>query len=120
MIVTSERWFHRLPVAKTCEWYCTVENADWAAVDNIMRMKDQTRERLGDEDYEKLRLHTAHGLCGQPVIGDPDTVARELARLHQAGLRGIAVSMTNYTDELPFFRDEVLPRLVRLGLRESG
>jgi hypothetical protein len=23
----------------------------------------------------------------------------------------------NYTDELPFFRDEVLPRLQRLGLR---
>jgi len=32
-------------------------------------------------------------------------------------LNGIAISFVNYTDELPFFRDEVLPRLERLGLR---
>jgi alkanesulfonate monooxygenase SsuD/methylene tetrahydromethanopterin reductase-like flavin-dependent oxidoreductase (luciferase family) len=35
-----------------------------------------------------------------------------------AGLRGIGVSLVNYGEELPFFLDEVLPRLERLGLRE--
>jgi hypothetical protein len=28
------------------------------------------------------------------------------------------LSFVNYSEELPFFRDEVMPRLVRMGLRE--
>jgi dimethylsulfone monooxygenase len=97
--------------------YCTFENADWAAVDNIMALKNQTRETLGSEEFERLRRHTAHGLSGLPLIGDPDTVARGMAELSASGLAGIAISVTNYTDELPYFCDEVLPRLRRMGLR---
>jgi alkanesulfonate monooxygenase SsuD/methylene tetrahydromethanopterin reductase-like flavin-dependent oxidoreductase (luciferase family) len=51
------------------------------------------------------------------VIGDPDEVARVLAELSQAGLRGIGISFVNYADELPYFCDEVLPRLKKMGLR---
>ena len=32
-------------------------------------------------------------------------------------MRGIAFSMVNYLDELPLFRDEVLPRLEEMGVR---
>ena len=99
--------------------YCTFENADWEAVGNIMRLKNQTRETLGDEEFERLRRHTAHGLSGLPIIGDPDLVAAELARLSHAGLAGIAVSVTNYVEELPFLCAELLPRLERLGLRDK-
>ncbi|MBI3516994.1 MAG: LLM class flavin-dependent oxidoreductase, partial [Proteobacteria bacterium] len=42
----------------------------------------------------------------------------DLAKLSQAGFTGIALSLVNYAAELPYFCDEVLPRLVRLGLRE--
>ena len=42
-----------------------------------------------------------------------------LAELSTAGLNGIAISFINYLDEMPFFCDEVLPRLERLGLRET-
>ena len=37
--------------------------------------------------------------------------------LHQAGLRGIGFSFVNYLKELPYFCDEVLPRLAKMGLR---
>ena len=37
--------------------------------------------------------------------------------MSRAGVRGIAISFVNYLDDLPFFRDEVLPRLERMGLR---
>jgi alkanesulfonate monooxygenase SsuD/methylene tetrahydromethanopterin reductase-like flavin-dependent oxidoreductase (luciferase family) len=45
-------------------------------------------------------------------------VARDMARLAELGLKGIAVSFVNYLDELPYFCAEVLPRLARAGLRE--
>jgi alkanesulfonate monooxygenase SsuD/methylene tetrahydromethanopterin reductase-like flavin-dependent oxidoreductase (luciferase family) len=55
---------------------------------------------------------------GLPLVGDPDTVARDLPPLAAFGLIGIAVSFVNYLDELPYFCAEVLPRLARAGLGE--
>jgi len=52
-----------------------------------------------------------------PIVGSPDAVAAEIAQIAAAGFNGMAVSFVNYTAELPYFRDEVLPRLERLGLR---
>ena len=51
------------------------------------------------------------------MIGDPDAVAGQLAGLAGAGLRGVAMNFVNYLGELPLVRDEVLPRLERIGLR---
>jgi alkanesulfonate monooxygenase SsuD/methylene tetrahydromethanopterin reductase-like flavin-dependent oxidoreductase (luciferase family) len=62
----------------------------------------------------------AHGNSGVPIVGDPDHIAAQLIELSGAGLTGIAVSLVNYADELPYFRDEVLPRLERAGLRLSA
>ena len=53
-----------------------------------------------------------------PLVGDPDFIAQAMADLSTAGLTGIGISLVNYLDELPFFCDEVLPRLERLGVRE--
>jgi FMNH2-dependent dimethyl sulfone monooxygenase len=37
----------------------------------------------------------------------------------RAGVRGIALSFVNYLEELPYFRDKVLPQLAQMGLRQS-
>jgi dimethylsulfone monooxygenase len=100
--------------------HCIVDNADWSAVDNILAMRNITAETHGAEDFRRLRNHQANGMGGLPLVGNPDSVAQQLARLAAAGLTGIAVSFVNYLDELPYFCAEVLPRLVRLGLRESA
>jgi alkanesulfonate monooxygenase SsuD/methylene tetrahydromethanopterin reductase-like flavin-dependent oxidoreductase (luciferase family) len=69
------------------------------------------------EEYLTQRSHYAQGMGGLPIVGDPDDVARQLIDLSNAGLTGIAVSFVNYIDELPYFCDEVLPRLQRAGIR---
>ena len=53
-----------------------------------------------------------------PVIGSYDEVAATLKRLSDAGLDGMALASVNYVQEMPVIRDELLPRLERLGLRE--
>jgi alkanesulfonate monooxygenase SsuD/methylene tetrahydromethanopterin reductase-like flavin-dependent oxidoreductase (luciferase family) len=93
-----------------------IESADWAAVDRILAMRGVTREAF-PTDFEERRLHQANSMGGVPIVGDPDTVARELAELAAAGAKGIALSFVNYLDELPLFRDEVLPRLEKMGWR---
>jgi alkanesulfonate monooxygenase SsuD/methylene tetrahydromethanopterin reductase-like flavin-dependent oxidoreductase (luciferase family) len=96
--------------------HCVIDNADWAAVDRIMAMRGVTRETNPD-DFEARRLHQANGLGGVPLVGDPDAVAEGLSALAAAGARGVGISFVNYSDELPFFCAEVLPRLQRMGLR---
>ncbi len=99
--------------------YAAVERADWSAVDSIMAIKGLTPENLGQEAFEVRRSQFANGMGGVPVIGDPDHVAEQFARLADSGVRGIACSMVNYTKELPFFAQEVLPRLEKRGLRAA-
>ena len=109
------------PAAReAAEYYrhCVIDNADWAAVDHILAMRGVTRQAFPD-DFQERRAHQANGMGGVPIVGDPDQVAQELAQIAAAGARGIALSFVNYLDELPFFAAEVLPRLARLGLRES-
>jgi alkanesulfonate monooxygenase SsuD/methylene tetrahydromethanopterin reductase-like flavin-dependent oxidoreductase (luciferase family) len=110
------------PTRREAEEYyrhCVIDHADWAAVDCIMAMRGVTRATHPD-DFEERRAHQANGMGGVPVVGDPDDVARDLAALAAAGARGIALSFVNYGTELPYFRDEVMPRLVRMGLREKA
>jgi alkanesulfonate monooxygenase SsuD/methylene tetrahydromethanopterin reductase-like flavin-dependent oxidoreductase (luciferase family) len=57
------------------------------------------------------------GMGGLKIVGDPDQVAEQIGALAKAGMRGIGLSLVNYADELPYFCDEVLPRLERMGLR---
>jgi len=99
--------------------HCIVENADWDAVDEILAMRNITRQTHSLVEFQRLRDHQANGMGGLPLVGDPDTVARELRQLAAAGLTGIAVSFVNYLDELPYFCAEVLPRLARSELREQ-
>ena len=99
--------------------HCIIDDADWAAVDSILAMKNISPETIGAAEFERRRHHQAHGMGGIPIVGDPDHVAAEIARIAGAGLRGIGVSFVNYLKELPYFCDEVLPRLERVGLREG-
>lgn len=50
-------------------------------------------------------------------LGTPDDVVEEMQRMHALGLDGTAVVMLNYKNELPYFIEEVLPRMERAGLR---
>jgi dimethylsulfone monooxygenase len=97
-----------------------IDNADWGAVERMMALRNLTRDSLTAEEYEAKRHYfAANAIGGYPFVGTPDKVADELANLSRAGVRGIAFSLVNYVEELPYVCDEVLPRLVRLGLREA-
>jgi hypothetical protein len=61
----------------------------------------------------------SRAIGGYPFVGSPDRIADELADLSRSGVRGIAVSMINDLNELPLFRDDVLPRLERFGARAA-
>lgn len=101
-----------------------IEHADRAAVGQLIEMHKRTAQH---EDSENAFRHMGEGPVERQVlargnfcaIGDPDHVAGEIARLASAGFDGLALNFVNYLDELPFFVQEVLPRLQTMGLREA-
>src|ERR1700730_318706 len=98
--------------------YAIIENADWAAVEQMLALKHITPQTVPAEEFAAKRQYFAsRAIGGFPFVGTPDRVAQGLADISKAGMRGIAVSFVNYLDELPYFADEVLPRLVKLGVR---
>ena len=108
------------PTMKDAEDYhhhVVVDQADWSAVDQLLALRNITRETVPLEEFMRQRSQYAHGNSGVPIVGDPDHIAQQLIDLSRAGLTGIAVSLVNYADELPYFSAEVLPRLERAGLR---
>jgi FMNH2-dependent dimethyl sulfone monooxygenase len=109
------------PSQKEAEEYyrhAIIENADWGAIDGMLANKNITPQTIPPEEYAaKRRYFAANAIGGYPFVGTPDHVAQELETISRAGVRGIALSFVNYLLELPYFCDEVLPRLARLGVR---
>lgn len=93
--------------------YAFYEHPDEGAIENHLALNGVTRAKNPD-DFERRRTNFIRSF---PFIGSPDDVAAALANISAAGIDGIAFSLVNYLDELPYIRDEVLPRLAALGLR---
>ncbi len=99
-------------------WYAE-ENGDWEAVDRLTAINQIYSQSYSAEFFKAFRIRFAAGHGGFPMVGTPDDVAAALAKIGEAGFSGICFSFVNYLDEFPYFRDEVLPRLERMGLREK-
>ena len=98
--------------------HAIVENADWGAIDGMLANKSITPETIPvQEYYAKRQYFASNAVGGYPFVGTPDKVAEELAVISEAGVRGIGLSFINYLGEVPYFCDEVLPRLERAGVR---
>jgi alkanesulfonate monooxygenase SsuD/methylene tetrahydromethanopterin reductase-like flavin-dependent oxidoreductase (luciferase family) len=98
--------------------HAIIENADWGAIDGMLANKSITPQTIPAEEYEaKRRYFASNAVGGYPFVGTPDRVAEELEYISKAGVRGIGLSFVNYLDEVPYFCDEVLPRLARQGVR---
>jgi FMNH2-dependent dimethyl sulfone monooxygenase len=101
-----------------------VEHADWEALDHQYALyagNFGSRGRSADENRNNRERDPARAVLGYggsySIRGDADHVARALAALHDAGFDGVAMGFVNYLDELPYFVQEVIPRLQRMGLR---
>ena len=98
--------------------YIVHEQGDWEAVEHIVKIRSQ-QQSLSVEDMRRIKERLISGLATYAVIGSPDTVAQTFKSLSDAGLDGMAVGFVNYINDMPLFRDEVLPRMERLGIRTA-
>jgi alkanesulfonate monooxygenase SsuD/methylene tetrahydromethanopterin reductase-like flavin-dependent oxidoreductase (luciferase family) len=94
-----------------------VEQADHAAVDEHMAGKKAFAASHDAAAFDLHRQRFAGGAGSYPLVGTPEQIADEIIAIAAQGYAGAALSFVNYTAELPFFCDRVLPLLQRAGLR---
>jgi len=100
--------------------YYTTKMGDHVAADHLMELQGLHAQSFPAEAFKSIRQRFFGGHGVYPLIGDPDDVAAELAKIGAAGFIGTTITFVNYVKEFPYFRDEVLPRLERLGLRQPA
>ncbi len=92
--------------------------ADDEGIANWTQAKQATSQSAPAEVL-KMRRRLAGGHGSFPLIGTPERIADELGNLHAAGLAGTTLSFFDFTAELPFFIERVLPLLKQRGLRSG-
>ncbi|MEO6827185.1 MAG: LLM class flavin-dependent oxidoreductase [Microbacteriaceae bacterium] len=98
--------------------YYAEENADWEAVDYLMKLQGLHAQSFTKEMLDTFRPRFAAGHGGVPLVGTPDDVAREIKRYYDAGFAGLTLSFVDYVTGLDYFAQEVIPRLEALGVRK--
>jgi alkanesulfonate monooxygenase SsuD/methylene tetrahydromethanopterin reductase-like flavin-dependent oxidoreductase (luciferase family) len=96
--------------------YLCVEQADWEAVENMLRMRKRLEGKTPAE-ADALRKRFASTSGGFSCIGSPDDIAEKLEIVSKMGFTGIGLTSPHYANECHYYPEEILPRLERKGLR---
>jgi FMNH2-dependent dimethyl sulfone monooxygenase len=97
-----------------------VDHGDWEAAERLMALQGLHAQSFPPEHFKMFRERFVGGHGGYPIVGDPDFVAAELERIADARFNGVAFGLVDYLAELPYLRDEVLPRLEARGVRRPA
>jgi dimethylsulfone monooxygenase len=101
--------------------YIVHDMGDWEAAEHAVAIRARGGGlSIPPERLPAMKARFISGTGTFPIIGSYDDAAAMFLRLAEAGLDGMAVGLVNYVTEMPGLRDEILPRLQRLGLRERG
>ncbi len=101
----AEDYYHRYAVT----------DADHAAVDYHMASKKEFANSHDTSAFDMYRKRFAGGAGSFPLIGTPERIVETLAAISEQGYAGAALTFVNYTYELPFFCDRVLPLMKQAG-----
>jgi alkanesulfonate monooxygenase SsuD/methylene tetrahydromethanopterin reductase-like flavin-dependent oxidoreductase (luciferase family) len=98
--------------------YIVHEQGDWESAEYALNLRGQrVKSWFTTDDEKKMKARLISG-AGFPLVGSYDDAVETMQRLHGAGLDGLALGMINYVNDFPAIRDELLPRMERVGLRE--
>lgn len=115
----AEEWIH----------YYAVENADRDALDYFRRQKASTLSKSTTEGQSVADKALAASVkpaerkypgifpTMYPLTGTPDDLVEEFRKLAAVGVAGSTLVFLNYMQEMPYFVEEVLPRMEKAGLR---
>ena len=97
--------------------YIVYDTGDWEAAEHAVAIRTKGRD-TPLKMLKTLKERMISGVGTYPVVGSYDDVVDEYRQMSACGVDGIAIGLVNYIEDFPVLRDEVLPRMERLGLRQ--
>ena len=110
------------PTRKEAEEYyhhLVYELGDWTGMDESIARWLQNRT-VPVAEVQRIKERLISGTGTFLVCGSYDDVVETYRQLHEAGLDGLAVGFNDYLADFPRLRDEILPRMERIGLRKPA
>ena len=95
--------------------YIVHEMGDWDSAEYAAAFRGK-RKGSWMSDEKELQARLILG-SGYPIIGSYDDAVEVFQKMADLGLDGVALGLINYIDDIPHIRDEILPRMERVGLR---
>ncbi len=102
--------------ARDYHHYIVYETGDREAGEHAVAIRTKGRD-TPLATLKSLTERMIGGVGTYPVIGSYDQVVDQFRQMSECGLDGMAIGLVNYIDDFPVLRDEILPRMERLGLR---
>lgn len=93
-----------------------IDEGDWGAAGNVIKVAGLESQSFNSQ-IEKYKERFVAGWAGYPVVGTPEQVVEELAKLNKAGMDGMIMGLIDYNEELKYFGERVLPLMQDAGLR---
>ena len=112
-------------------YYFAEEMADRESLAYIVQQKEATagsdiskteRPDTNPEANTRRRgkVYAGHFPGCYTIVGTPDDVAGEMIEMSEAGLAGASICFLDYLAAMPYFIQEVLPRLERVRLARNS
>ncbi len=94
--------------------YYSLEMADNVAVDKYTEVRAKLAANPDFGSEEALRIRAAGG---GTLVGTPEDIVDGFLKMRDAGVDGAAMHFLNFTNDLPFVIERVLPLMKQAGLR---
>jgi alkanesulfonate monooxygenase SsuD/methylene tetrahydromethanopterin reductase-like flavin-dependent oxidoreductase (luciferase family) len=93
-----------------------VDEGDWGAAGNVIKIALSGASQSFDHAREMSERFIA-GWGGYPLVGTPEQVVQGMKELNEAGMGGMIMGLIDPNEELPRFREQILPLMVDAGIR---
>ncbi|PJR09924.1 LLM class flavin-dependent oxidoreductase [Sinorhizobium meliloti] len=93
-----------------------IQNSDQAFIEGQLA---QRQRNLSPEALKALKVKFAMGGPAHVLLGSPQTIATELAKLSSVGIDGTLLSWLDFQNGVRAFNTQVLPILEDMGLRAA-
>ena len=91
-------------------------DGDGGAAGNVIKIALSGASRSFDHAREMSERFIA-GWGGYPLVGTPEQVVEGMKQLGEAGMGGMIMGLIDPDQELPAFKEEILPLMVKEGIR---
>jgi FMNH2-dependent dimethyl sulfone monooxygenase len=99
--------------------YYVDERGDFEAAQNLINQMLAGDSRSIPPEYAlKMQRELIAGWGGTPLVGTPEQIVDQLARMSEIGVSGVALTWVNYADGVDQFIEQVVPLLRSAGLRD--